>query len=197
MRQFNWIVILTTLLPCAAMNGNSLASEIKYTVQGIGSGTFDATPFTNQPFTFSVFAHTENVQTFSFYHAVNNDSMTIQVGAMAGTGTAGSSYLFSQPGSTASFAFVQLPVGTDWDSAQLYAYSAALNAYDLKSEIGPFNVPNPSNQPPTSLYLLWNNGGLSMPTTSQVTFQATFVPEPSTAALLVIGCGVALLARRR
>jgi hypothetical protein len=201
MRPLNWTILVAALVACAASREDVLAREIKYTVQGIGSGAFYTVPFaehpfTNQPFEFSVFADTDNVQTFSFYHAVNNDSITAQVGTTTVTGVAGSSFLFSQVGIPGAYAFVQVPVGEFWDTAQLYAYSNALNGYDLQTEIGPLSVPDPSNQPPVSLYLELEQGFLSIVSTSQVTFRATFVPEPTGIALIVVGA-VALLSRRR
>jgi MprA protease rhombosortase-interaction domain-containing protein len=46
-----------------------------------------------------------------------------------------------------------------------------------------------------SLYMPTNLGGVSMPTTSQVTFEAVVVPEPSAFALAMIGA--AAFIRRR
>ncbi len=153
MRQIAWIGAYA--IAVSAMLGRAHADQIKYVVQGIGSGQVNTTPFTNQPFTFTMLAHTENVVTGPFYLAVNNDSVALQMGATNYTGFAGSSYVFPQPSfpTSAAFTFVQALVGDDWDSGQINAYNLAFTTYDMKTEIGPLSIPSTSPPAPSSLYL--------------------------------------------
>src|SRR5262249_55427840 len=141
-----------------------------------------------------------NVVTGPFYLAVNNDAISLQLGAANYTGFAGSSWVFPQPTlpTYAGFTFVQALVGTDWDSGQLNAYNVAFQTYDMKTAIGPLTIPN-SPPAPSPLGLVLFTGGTSavfIQSMSQVTFQAILVPEPSTLALAVIGLA-ALTVRRR
>ena len=200
MRRFHWTIVIAGVLACVATAGNAGAVEIQYVVQGIGSGQANTTPFTDQPFTLTLLAHTENVVTGPFYLAVNNDSVALQVGVTNYTGFAGSSYVFPQPSlpEYAGFTFVQALVGTDWDSGNMNAYNLAFTTYDMKTEIGPLSIPN-SPPAPTSLSLILFTGGINsvwIQTMSQVTFQATFVPEP-TALILGTIAGVLLASGRR
>jgi hypothetical protein len=195
------IIAMAGVLAWAAAPGNAGAVEIKYVVQGIGSGQVNVTPFTNQPITFTIFAHTENVVTGPFYFGVNNDSIALEIGAASYTGFAGSSYDFPQPNlpSSAGFAFVQALVGDDWDSAQIDAYNLAFTTYDLKTEIGPLSIPSTSPPAPSPLHLFLNSsgGGISILTMSEVTFQAIVVPEPSALVLAAIGATALFALRRR
>ena len=66
-------------------------------------------------------------------------------------------------------------------------------------QIGPLSIPN-SPPAPTSLSLVLFTGGTNsvwIQTMSQVTFQATFVPEPSTVILGTIACSILAAGRRR
>jgi hypothetical protein len=190
MRAFKLIVALAVV--CLAVVENAAGEEIQYIVRGIGTGTLGSVPFTNQPFTFTMMADTENLQTLSNSVAVNNNAVTFELGSTLAVGTAGSTYLFKPPGFGAQLAYSQYLIGQEWDTANMYLIGNNLLPFDMISPLGPIAISGPST---VSLYMPTDLGGISMPTTSEVTFEAVVVPEPSALALAMIGA--AALIRRR
>jgi hypothetical protein len=70
----------------------------------------------------------------------------------------------------------------------------ALFSYHLDTSIGPLSGSSEGN---SGTAFATNAGDFVIQNMDTATFQATVVPEPSTAALLAIGCFVAAVARRR
>lgn len=200
MRHIQTITLCAAACFGLASSSSARASLINYIIQGVGNGNINNTPFTNQPFTFTITADTDNVQNGSFYIAVNNSSISLQIGADTFTGFAGSSWVFPQPGlpTFANFSFVQALVGTDWDSAQLSGYHLAFQTYDMKTAVGPLTLPTtaPPAIAPLQLLLQTSTAGIFIQPISQATFQAILVPEPATLLLTALAAA-ALLTRRR
>jgi len=182
------LIFLTSSAPARA-------EPIFYITTGVGSGGLGPIRFTDQAFTITMFADTDDVQSLPFTFGVKNLSTTVRVGATPATGLPGSSYARSRPGTGfGAFFYSQVLVGEEFDEAQVDLQNTALNGYDLKGPFGPIT----GGFFLVRLTVPTDQGDFFVDFTSRLSFRATVVPEPSTLTLAAIG-GVALVGviRRR
>jgi hypothetical protein len=182
-----------------ALADEAPAAQIAYITTGVGSGTLGATPFTNQPFAVTAIAETSQVQDNPFSFGVNNISTTVQLGATSLTASPGSSYAAKNADPQfAAYFWSNLLVGDEIDTAEITLVNSGFFGFDLKTALGPVF---PTDQ--GSFVLITNQGTLTFQSRSQVQFNATIVPEPSTLALAALVLGtptfvlLRLLPRRR
>jgi len=159
----------------SASASNLLAGPIQYSLTATGSGKLGSTSFFSRLFTFTSLADTDEVLLFSpgIYY-VPNTSATVTV---AGLPTA--TFLVS----TINAANNNIPAVGFSDHtnnlAILFCEGAATSGYQLKTATGPilgsagFNI--------ATSFATSSGSFVLNSVTSQVTFQATLVPEPSTA----------------
>jgi PEP-CTERM motif len=178
------------------------ATPITYTIAGIGSGTFylpnhedanaKATPFTNQPFSFSIKSDTSQVRGIApgvnLAGTTDPTSVLIAVGSESG--------FLAEPNSS-PYGLMGLLIGGNGDNLLLYL-SAPLDAvlsiqnpafysYDLTTSIGPLTGPTQLNpeQREMALFIPVTFSTINFQSIEDVTFQASLAtPEPGTLALI-------------
>jgi hypothetical protein len=192
-------MVLKITLLALIVSGLCLADPIVFTIQGLGTGTVDSTPFSDAEFTFTVTTDTTLITPFSIPETETGfETPFVSEAGISidgfGTGTFTNeeqifvSNTFAQAGITDS--------GSDLDI--LDGSNSAFSTYNLQSSIEltmPPVEPLPGPDVPTSL------GNVIFTDASDVSFTASFlVPEPGTWVLCAAGAllmaGVKLLAGR-
>jgi hypothetical protein len=182
---------LSLVFALAVGSAESQAAPATYTLSGIASGTLGGTTFSLAPFTITSQADTSQITLLeSNVYGVPTTSAVVAISGF----------------SPAAFTIPTTNVANDIvGDAGISALSQgfailfssgdpALFSYHLDTSIGPLSGSagyNPGTAFATSA------GDFVIQNIDTATFQATVVPEPPTAALLTIGCVVALVARRR
>lgn len=148
------------------------AGTITYTFTGVGSGTVNGTPFSNQTLTFGLTTDTSLI----------SGSSTPQVNGLlsisgVGQGTAQNSYIILSGPQLVSF-----NIST---TTPAFVMSPVLSMYDLRSAIGP--VTSTSVDGPVGGIASTPLGQVVLTSAVTYTFSATIVPEPDAFALVLIG----------
>jgi hypothetical protein len=148
------------------------AGTITYTFTGVGSGTVNGTPFSNQTLTFGLTTDTSLVSG-GFTPPVSG---LLSISGV-GQGTAQDSYIvFSGP------QVVSFNIST---TTPALVMSPLLNMYDLRNAIGP--VTSTSAYGPVGGIASTSLGQVALTSAVTYTFSATIVPEPDSFALVLIG----------
>ena len=147
------------------------AGTITYTFTGVGSGTVNGTPFSNQTLTFGLTTDTSLI----------SGSCTPQVIGLlsisgVGQGTAQESYICSGPQTVAFDISTTTPA---------LVMSPVLSTYDLRSAIGP--VTSTGAYGPVGGIASTSLGQVVLTSAVTYTFRATTAPEPDSFALVLMG----------
>ncbi len=162
--------LLHTVLANMLTVGMLSAGTITYTFTGVGSGTVDGTPFSNQTLTFGLTTDTS---------LISGSSTPAVTGLLSisgvGEGTAPNSYLISGP------QVVSFNIST---TTPALVMSPALSMYDLRNAIGP--VTSTSAYGPVGGIASTSLGQVVLTSAVRYTFTATIAPEPDSFALVQI-----------
>ena len=167
------------------------AAQVTYVFAGIGSGALGSTEFFLAPFTITSQSDTNQITlpTPDIYHAPATSAIVTITGLNPATFTIPTIIVANDILGSAGISAPNQNRGILFSRGD-----TALLSYHLDTSIGPLSGTadyNPGTPFATS------GGNFVIDSINTATFQATVVPEPSTASLLVIGCVAALVARRR
>ena len=221
MRLSSLVCTVAVVMSAFGLANGAQAAPITYEISGIASGTIGGAVFTDALVTVTMHGDTDNVLTDPFpdefpcdFCTVNASSLTTV--AIAGIGTA----TVTQP--TGIWGFAQpvdlddddplptLPVvvmGTVDDPPLLNSFtglagvaSDGLLGYFLNTPFGPHTATPGGVFYPVDLFVQTNFGNLSFTRNLELdmegTFTATVAPVPEPASVLLLGVGVATVARR-
>ena len=191
------IALLCLCLSMSAVATDAQAGPIRYTLSAIGSGSLGGTPFSLVPFTITATAESSQISNpFIGFYKVPTTNATVAVsGFSTATFTLATNLFLNSDPSQIPTPAVGISAIAGFDI--LDVVSSSLAGYQLDAPKGPITGPALFNKSSTTGdFFATTSGNFGLEAVSTATFQATNIPEPSTAALLVIGCVVALVAHR-
>lgn len=193
MKQRFLLIILLLLL---GIGNTALAIPITYSFEGLGSGSLGGTSFINQNISFELYADTDAVYSGTLPLVLVND-VTGSAINITGFTTASFTTTGLRMYSNDGIDGVGFQDATHLDLLDII--DAALDGYDLTTEIGIIHEPNPYayNQ---FVDVSTTMGSMTLSSVSWVDFKATInsVPAPATLGLLGIGlAGISFSTRKK
>ena len=160
----------------------AIAAPIMYRLSATGTGQLGATPFTATPFTITSMADTSQITSPfpAIYRVVTTSAVVAITGFPSATFTNPTTNVANNSNSSVGFS------DPGQNLAILFSGSAAFAGYQLNTSIGPLSG-SPSINPGANFPTSAGNFSLTQ-IPSNVTFEATLIPEPSTLILFATAC---------